>query len=179
MSTGHTNALSVSSAAQNVPLLPPGDGTFCAETASDVPESATSEPPREFCKTNPPSAPSSRPLSYVQLAAVRLIVQGYGSIAIARHLRLNRHTVGRWKRDPRFVAEVERLRERVAEMTLRQQQASAGAVSRPDDQRLSPAGMNRRATAQAASKKSDGGDDRGFDAMLAKVMRRIPGRGNA
>jgi hypothetical protein len=85
----------------------------------DVPESAKSPSNTSYCKTNPPrlaslTAPgrADEPLTDSQFAAVRLTVRGLGSVKVARHLGLNHHTIARWKRDPRFAAEVDQLRAR-------------------------------------------------------------------
>jgi len=44
----------------------------------------------------------------------------FGSVAIARDIGLNHHTIGRWKRDPSFVAELERLLDLVEAQEERQ-----------------------------------------------------------
>ena len=52
-----------------------------------------------------------RELSLRQHAAARALVRGYGSADVAKHIGVNRHTIGRWKRDARFIAELRRLRD--------------------------------------------------------------------
>ena len=56
----------------------------------------------DFGKTNPP-------LTDRQRAVARMLALGFGSSDIAAVLKINRHTVGRWKRDPRMRAEIDRL----------------------------------------------------------------------
>jgi hypothetical protein len=70
----------------------------------DVPECAG------MCRANDVSPHGARRLSLAQHAAIRLLAQGRGSVAVAAELGLNRHTVARWKRDPSFQAALEGLR---------------------------------------------------------------------
>jgi hypothetical protein len=58
----------------------------------------------------PPEPSPPRSLSYIQLAAARLIVAGHRGHRIAAHLDVTPQTLCRWKRDPRFRRELERLR---------------------------------------------------------------------
>ena len=58
----------------------------------------------------PAPAPALAPLSLAQHAAIRHLARGCRVGHIARHLGVSRHTIRRWKHDPRFVAELERLR---------------------------------------------------------------------
>jgi hypothetical protein len=71
-----------------------------------VPKCAQSDPTPENCKTNPPDPP--KPLSLRQQHAARLLVLGLGSKRAARQLGINHHTIARWKRDPRFIALIDK-----------------------------------------------------------------------
>ena len=108
---------------QDVPRRTPADVPECARTCPEVPESASA---REMARTNP----NPRALSDVQLAALRLIVNGFGSVGVARRLGVNHHTVSRWKRDPQFAAELDRLRMRVTDAAVAYA-AQAGARRAP------------------------------------------------
>jgi hypothetical protein len=110
------DANSKASMCPNVPSTNEADGTKCAGICPDVPESG--KKPENFLRGTNPLAARPRRLSYGQHAAARLIVQGHGSLAVARELGVNHHTIGRWKRDPRFVAEVERLRQSATEIVV-------------------------------------------------------------
>ena len=70
------------------------------------------------CKTNPMEHSGTSALSYRQLAAARFIVRGRGSVEIGQRLGIARHTVARWKHNPLFMAEVERLRQRLTRAAL-------------------------------------------------------------
>jgi hypothetical protein len=104
---------------QMCPNLPPPERSKPlerAQTCPDLPEGAPGERENAGRGTNPIRAHGNRrvlrPLSDKQLAAARWVVCGFGSKAIARRLGVNHHTVGTWKRDPRFVALVAELRAR-------------------------------------------------------------------
>ena len=95
---------------QNVPS---GSETGAPQTARmfpNVPESSAMFHPDESDKTNPTPPGLARPLTYRQLATARLIVRGRGSLEVARQVGVEHHSVARWKRDPAFRAELERLR---------------------------------------------------------------------
>lgn len=81
---------------------------------------------------NEPTA-GARRLSLRQLAAARLLVCGYGSLEVARRLGVNHHTIGRWKRDTRFAAEIERLRRAITEAL-----ASPHGKAAPPPQSIDP-----------------------------------------
>jgi hypothetical protein len=74
----------------------------------------------------------ARPLSPQQLAAVRQLAQGAGSVRVARQLGVNRHTIARWKRDPRFVAELRRLQREMRAVVVAPAIARAAAKAKPD-----------------------------------------------
>jgi hypothetical protein len=95
-------------------------------------------------------------------------MQGYGTVAIARQLGLNRHTIARWKRDPRFIAEVEALRQRATELALANKK-----VARNAPRRLPPAAMTMTDNASsAARRRSEAEDDRECEAMIADLLTR-------
>ncbi len=54
------------------------------------------------------SPPSPRALSPRQLTAISALFAGHSYTEIAMHLRIDRKTLFRWRRDPDFVAEIER-----------------------------------------------------------------------
>ena len=96
-----------------------------------------------------------------QLAAIRLTVRGFGSKAVARHLGLNHHTIGRWKRDPRFAAEVTRLRSLATQATVAASHAAPSVSPRaPSPPRPTPP-MRR-------------GDDDAIIDRLLRLTRRAP-----
>jgi hypothetical protein len=71
------------------------------------------QPNSRFEKTNPPPPISNlqhtRPLTPRQLAAARLIATGRALPDVAEELQLNRSTIWRWTREPRFRNELDRL----------------------------------------------------------------------
>ena len=140
-------------------LLTPGevDGISSAGNDQNVPECAENPDETRRRKTNPP-----RPLSYAQHAAIRLMVRGHGSVAIARHLGLNHHTIGRWKRDVQFTAEAERLR---AELTT----AALGSGPRPLT-RPHPPTANTVRPAPRGTARSTRDDDAECEALIARVL---------
>ena len=109
----------------------PGDAK-CASECRELPNSANFDEDKTRCKTNPPKI---RPLTDVQLAVARWVVAGHGSSRIARQFGLNHHTIGRWKRDPRIAAVIERLRARAdaAVVELRAKRDVGAAARRPHD----------------------------------------------
>jgi hypothetical protein len=44
-----------------------------------------------------------------QHAALRILVRGHGTLRAARYVGVERHTITRWKRNPAFAAELERM----------------------------------------------------------------------
>jgi FixJ family two-component response regulator len=98
-------------------------------------------------ETNPPhtgaadAASSARELTLRQHAAIRHLVRGYPLGKIAAHLGVSRHTVTRWKHDPGFVAELERLRR---EMTAAIVSPSARATPPPRPMQSPPARADAR-----------------------------------
>jgi hypothetical protein len=134
-----------------------------------------------------------RPLSLRQHAAARFLARGYGSVQIARHLGINRHTIGRWKRDPRFAGEVERLRrELTAAMLSPHARARARAAPSPSPSPSLPPSSPRmappappappaptmpldRASSQSAAprKPSRAGVD--LNELIFQRLRRRPG----
>jgi hypothetical protein len=69
-------------------------------------------------KTNPTQPPnpqstirnrqSQKPLNPNQLTAARLLLAGQSVTAVAASLRVDPYTISRWKKDPRFQAELRR-----------------------------------------------------------------------
>ncbi|MDQ3439809.1 MAG: hypothetical protein M3478_05610 [Planctomycetota bacterium] len=115
--------------------------------------------------TNPIAyRPSARPLTDRQLAAARLIVRGYGSVEIAAHLGVNRHTVACWKRHPAFAIELQRLRAYLtaAAVATLAPRAGAGSVATQPPRRDAPARMTRAQVAQ---------EDAECEAMIAGMLR--------
>lgn len=119
---------------RNVPSTDAASVTHPARMCRNVPEHAGMCHPHEKSKTNPIPNPPTDALSYRQLTAARLIVRGRGSVEVAKHLGINRHTVAIWKRDPAFRAEVERLRERLTDSAV---------APRPAARKVAPAPMTR------------------------------------
>jgi DNA-binding CsgD family transcriptional regulator len=96
---------------RNVPSPPAPAVAQTARIFPDVPESSEMFHRLESGGTNPPVyTPRQRPLTYRQLACARLVVRGHGTMEIAAHLGVEHHTIARWKRNPSFIPEVERLR---------------------------------------------------------------------
>ena len=107
----------------NTPVAPPrldSDRSECTQMHRGAPKCT---PISRNGKTNPPP-----PLTLAQHAAVRYLVRGYRVGQIARHLGVSRHTIKRWKHDPQFAAESERLRR---EMTAAIVSPSAKATPPP------------------------------------------------
>jgi hypothetical protein len=50
---------------------------------------------------------------------VRLLARGHGTTRVADRLGVERHTIARWKRDPRFVAELRAMVAALRESALR------------------------------------------------------------
>jgi hypothetical protein len=125
-------------------------------------------------------APVQHPLSDKQLAAARWVVCGHGSKAIARQLGVNHHTVGVWKKDPRFVARVAELRARAdasaVAMTAQRRVVAAGESQRPGAERgSSPATANRGlppAAINDAQRGVAGGAGTVTERLLAQIMQR-------
>jgi transposase-like protein len=102
--------------------------------AKDRPECTELHPGAPECtrktrsgKTNPPT------LSLAQHAAIRYLVRGYRVGQIAQHLGVSRHTIKRWKHDPRFVAEMEHLRRAMNAAII-----SPGAKATPPPRAMDP-----------------------------------------
>ena len=92
-----------------------------------VPQSAMPADQSKSSKTNPP-------LTDQQRAVARMLVQGLRTNRIAHLLGLNRHTIPRWRRDPRVIAEMDRLRklaERAVALAVLSPVASSKAASPP------------------------------------------------
>jgi hypothetical protein len=62
----------------------------------------------EKSKSNPMEH-SGTSLTSRQHAALRLLVRGHGIERVARYVGVERHTIARWKRNPAFAAELDRL----------------------------------------------------------------------
>jgi hypothetical protein len=158
----------------NVPSPGTTDGTESAEICTNVHESAATDVENAVRRTNPipreiePQVPPSKLLSYVQLAATRLIVHGYGSNAVARQLGLNPHTIGRWKHDPRFIAEIERLRAHVTALAVAPARSAPSRI--PNGRR--PSTITAPPSRPAPSRKSDAEDDRECEAMIERILSK-------
>src|SRR5262249_471198 len=64
---------------------------------------------RKRAKTTP--TPPAKPLTPRQLAAARLVCQGFRTIQVARQLTTTVQTINRWRRMPAFAHELRRLHE--------------------------------------------------------------------
>ncbi|HVT90145.1 MAG TPA: helix-turn-helix domain-containing protein [Tepidisphaeraceae bacterium] len=65
-------------------------------------------------KTNPPTPPNkAKPLAPRQLAAAALLLSGATVSNTAQQLGIDRRTILRWKKDPRFQSEVFRQADRL------------------------------------------------------------------
>jgi Homeodomain-like domain len=118
------------------------DGTACNPNAqigeTNPPAHSGARPPRdgpempenarsgltadEIGETNPPAhsgARAARELSPRQLAAARLLARGHGTMRVSGRLGVNRHTIARWKRDPLFAAELQRLLDALCHAAVR------------------------------------------------------------
>ena len=153
---------------QNVPSTDGPSPTQPAKMCRNVPEHAGMCHLHEKSKTNPISGTTMDELSYRQLTAARLIVRGRGSVEVANHLGVNRHTVAIWKRNPAFRAEVERLRERL----------TASAVTpRPPARKVAPPSVPRahpaapRAIPSRANPLGLTKEDLEHEAMIQAYMR--------
>jgi hypothetical protein len=102
-----------------------------------------------------------RPLSLRQHAAARALAAGYGSVAIAHHLGINHHTIGRWKRQPQFMAEVHRLRE-----------AMTAALIAPHARPPRPAPPPATSPPPAPRRLSPADADRQTEAMIDRLLAR-------
>jgi hypothetical protein len=107
-------------------------------------------PKNRIGKTNPPS------LSLAQHAAIRYLVRGYRVGQIARHLGVSRHTIKRWKHDPQFVAELERLRREMNAAIV-----SPGAKATPPPPQMDPleAWIKSTAAVEPDDEEEDHDDD--------------------
>ena len=146
---------------RNVPSANAPQPIERAGMCQNMPEPARMCHDDENDKTNPSAYnPGPRPLSDRQLAAARLIVRGYGSVEIAAHLGVNRHTVASWKRSPAFVIELQRLRAYLTAAAVAGPiRHSATSASPP---RLAPVRMTRAEVAR---------EDAGCEAMIAQILR--------
>lgn len=153
---------------RNVP--PPGapDVVESAGTFRNVPECSGMLPRREKDKTNPPVyRPAERPLTYRQLAGARLIVAGFGTMDIAHHLGVEHHTIARWKRNPRFTIELERLRAlcTAAAVTRNAPTAAPRSPAPTPPPRPAPLRMTRQQIEQ---------EDRECEALIEQMLRAKP-----
>jgi DNA-binding CsgD family transcriptional regulator len=95
---------------KNEPTADPAPAEGCQTLPNSAKNGAN---PRGLAKRThppfrwPPRAPA--PLTPDQLRAARLLVAGHKSGEVAAALRLNRHTVAKWKRLPLFQRELRRL----------------------------------------------------------------------
>ena len=114
----------------------------------EVPDPRASK--SENAKTNPMAHSGARqsPLSTRQLAALRLLARGHGTMRVSKRLGVNRHTIARWKRDPRFLAELNALLVSLRESAVRLRAGSRrhswfeylanAARARPTDAQVTP-----------------------------------------
>jgi hypothetical protein len=172
--------------AQTCPDLPPlarSNPAEPAQTCPHLPEPAPGERENAGRGTNPirdSELPVRRPLSDKQLAAARWVVCGHGSKAIARQLGVNHHTVGVWKRDPRFVALVAELRARAdasaVAMTARSQVVAAGGSPRSGSSAGSSSANANRGLPPAATtnppRGAAGSAGSVTERLLAQIMQR-------
>ena len=79
----------------------------------------------------------TRPLNPNQLTAARLLLHGYQVRLIAEFLDLHPYTVSRWKRDPRFQAELRRQTDLGVRHTA-QQGATKNAPAQNEPTQVSP-----------------------------------------
>ena len=148
--------------------LPPADAqraTERAETCRNAPEPAGTCHVDENGGTNPTAyRPAPRPLSDRQLSAARLLVRGYGSVEIARHLGVNRHTVAVWKRKAAFVIELQRLRayETASVFAAPARRTAPVPPPRPAPPQPAPVRMTRQQIEQ---------EDRECEAMIEQMLR--------
>jgi len=79
------------------------------------PNATESSSNTQFAKTNPNSPPApAQELSPRQLLAARALCSGKTVGAVATMLGVARQTISRWKRDPRFHAELLRIHDFLA-----------------------------------------------------------------
>ncbi|MGB7157170.1 MAG: hypothetical protein WBD40_03825 [Tepidisphaeraceae bacterium] len=117
----------------------------------------------ESDETNPPVyTPRERPLTYRQHACARLLVQGYGTMDIAHHLRVEHHTIARWKRRPAFKIELERLRAMLTASAVTGNAPAAAPPPPPPRPAPAPARMTRAQIEQ---------EDRECEAMIEQMLR--------
>jgi hypothetical protein len=153
---------------QNVPSTDgpsPTSPPKCAGTCQNMPECAICT---KRAKTNQFPGTTMDELSYRQLTAARLIVRGRGSVEVANHLGVNRHTVAIWKRNPAFRAEVERLRERLtaSAVTPRPRARKVAPPSVPRAHPAAPRAIPSRANPLGLTK-----EDLEHEAMIQAYMR--------
>lgn len=88
-----------------------------AQTCHNPPFPAIQHAPAQIKPTAPPPIPQSQipnpqshhPLAPRQFRAAVLLVRGHTIKTVARHLGVNRHTVGEWLKRPDFQKELNRL----------------------------------------------------------------------
>ena len=153
----------------DVPPIAQAQGTKPAQMCPIVPESAPGDVADANCRTNPPRL---RPLSDAQHAAIRMLLGGMGSKAIARALGLNHHTIGRWKRDPRFAAQLEAMRAKATEYAIIARATRGGAP--PVVRKPVPSSASTRSPAPAPERPtlSDDADDQECETMIARILAR-------
>lgn len=119
-----------------------------SEMRQDVPECSSGGPPCEKRGTNPnghsgasvgktqlPRRP--QPLTTRQRAAIRLLVRGARTCELSHLLGVERHTIARWKRNPLFAAELQRIERDLTEATI----AAATAISIAQTRSVRPSPM--------------------------------------
>jgi len=104
--------------AGNVPSDAPSDPRNDAEMCQNVPEcSGMSHEKKSRVENEPTADRPPRPLAPRQLIAARLLARGFGSVDVARHLGVDHHTIARWKRQPVFIAAIERFQHDLTSLT--------------------------------------------------------------
>jgi hypothetical protein len=126
-------------------------GQKCNPVHPDAPGRTAAQPSGKSDGTNP------RPLKPVQLRAARILVRGIDPIRVARKLNVARQTVWRWRWEPAFCRELQRLQDLVM---LR----PAGAQS----------SLKRPTPRSAARKSSPAQEEREVNAMVAELLAWKP-----
>jgi DNA-binding CsgD family transcriptional regulator len=154
---------------QNMPSRGEDDSAKHAQTCQNVPEHAQTCHREESDETNPPaSASAPRPLTERQRMAARMIVYGYRSGEIAQQLRVNRHTVAIWKRNPAFRVELNRLHAYataavISEVSKKPAPAAVAAAGA----RVTPPAPARRRMTRAEIEQ----EDRECEALVAQLLQ--------
>ena len=136
---------------RNEPKPIPASTPQCPKMSHPAPKCPT---PNLEVQNEPTDAQSaiakrSRPLSPRQLTAISAMYAGHSLSEIARHLRVDRKTLFRWRRRPDFVAEIN---ERYAQQ-MRPRPGTTSSPSTPGEAGL-PGSYNRSTRNAACSEPS-------------------------